>query len=90
MGQREKGRKNLQEAAGHNDSKKKKRRGTGIWTEIEKKAEWTEEKRQEEQQEAGQRRKDQDSGRMKMEKEHSGWSTGQKGIGVWAGSGTKG
>ena len=73
----------------HNDSKEKKRRGTGIWTVMEKNAERTEEKRQEEQQGAGQRRKDQDSGRMETEKEHLGWSTGQKGIGVWAGSGTK-
>jgi len=27
---------------------------------------------------------------MEMEKKHPGWSTGQKGIGIWAGSGTNG
>jgi len=57
---------------------------------MEKKAAGTEEKRQEEQQGAGQRRKDQDSGSMEMEKKHPRWSTGQKGIAIWAGSGTKG
>ena len=69
---------------------RKKGRGTGIWTEMEKKAAGTKETRQEEQQGAGQRRKDRDSSRMEMEKKHREWSTGQKGIGIWAGSGTKG
>jgi len=27
---------------------------------------------------------------MEMEKKHPGWSTGQKGTGIWAGSGTNG
>jgi len=39
---------------------------------------------------AGHRKIDQDSGRMEMENTHPGWSTGQKGIGIWASSGTNG
>jgi len=86
MAQREKGRKSHERKQGTRTARGK-RKWTGSWTETEKKKQQGHRKRHRKSRAQKDRSGQWQSGDGGK---HFGWSTGQKGIGIWAGSGTNG